>query len=173
MRAEIDAINRLARHRQFLASFQTYRASNAQRVASGEGNGPADWLVLELTHNYFAVYDALTPKLGMLNPYYALRISQFYTYARAVTENYRPSSPFQTNLTAEQAVQALDNDIILLDTMHILGDHIASFSEIRVPRGLANPLLAVVATEQADRDHIGKSNGESASPTTDDLPTNP
>jgi len=141
--AEVEAINRLANHRQFLAGFLLHRQLNADLVAKGHGNEPAQWLVLELTQNYFATYDALLPKLGLLHPYFNDRITRFYTYAKAVTENYRPNSAWQLNATAAMAVEALDNDITLLQTMHTLGEHIASFRKAAPPGGLIDPLRQI------------------------------
>ncbi|MDB5678994.1 hypothetical protein [Sphingomonas bacterium] len=150
--AEVEAVNRLADHRSFLAGFHQCRAANAELVASGHGDGPGQWLVIDLTHNYFSTYEALNSKLGLLHPYFADRIARFYTYAKAVTENYRVDSPFHANLTASAAVEALDNDIMLLQTVHILGVHIASFRKADAPTGVVDPFPAIAAGDQQTRE---------------------
>jgi hypothetical protein len=145
--AEVEAINRLANHRQFLAGFHEHRAMNFNLVSSGFGQKPGHWLVIELSENYFSTYDALNSNLGLLHPYFADRITRFYTYAKAVTENYRMSSPFQNGITADLAVQALDNDILLLETMHVLGIHIATFRQVAPPPGIVDPFPVIAGAE--------------------------
>ncbi|WP_309601344.1 hypothetical protein [Sphingomonas sp.] len=150
--AEVEAINRLANHRQFLAGFHQYRELNAKLVAEGKGDGPGHWLVIELKENYFSTFEALNSKLGLLDPYFADRIARFYTYAKAVIENYRAGSPFQEGVTAEAAVEAFDNDILLLQTVHVLGIHIATFREVKPPPGIIDPFPAIAAAEQRARE---------------------
>ena len=146
--AEVEAINRWANHRQFLTNLQHLRAANAALAGQGSGDGPAHWLVLELTQNYFEVFEALAPKLGALDPYFADRITRFYTYAKGVSENYRPDAAIQDGLTAALAVEALDNDIMLLQTVHILGVHISGFRTIVPPKGIIDPFPMIFAAEE-------------------------
>lgn len=145
--AEVGALTRLINHRGYLAGFYEARAENARRVSNGDGEGAATWYIIDLRQNYFIVFEALTPKLGLIDPYYASQITRFYTYLKSVSENYRPGAAFHEGLTAAEAVQALDNDIMLLGGVQILGEHIATFRPIKTPRGIVDPHPAVVAAE--------------------------
>lgn len=150
--AEVEAINRLANHRKFLAGFHETRKINADLVAQGAGESAGRWLILDLSQNYFSTYEALNSKLGLLHPYFSDRISRFYTYTKAVTENYRSGSPFHENVTAAAAVEALDNDILLLHTVHILGIHIASFRKVEPPSGFIDPFPDIALADQEIRE---------------------
>ena len=95
--------------------------------------------MIDLKQNYFAVFEAATSKLGLLHPYWADRIVRFYTFLKAVTENYHPQSPFQNGVTAEAAVQVFDSDIMLLHTIIVLGTHIQSARIAVPPEGVLTP----------------------------------
>ena len=104
--AEVEALVRLMDHRQFLPGIQQCGLEAKAMVESGRGQEEAGFITIVLKRDYFATYDALVGKIGTLHPYMADRITRFYIYVKAVSENYDPSSPFQDGLTAEAAVES-------------------------------------------------------------------
>lgn len=139
--AEVEAVTRLIHHRQFIPGMMDTLQSAQLQVAAGNQDDAAAFLVISLKQNYFAVFDASVGKLGLLHPYHADRIVRFYTYARAVQENYDPASPFQAGVTAAAAVEVLQNDLQLLHTVVTLGEHIATFRPAAPPQGVISPFL--------------------------------
>lgn len=139
--AEVEALTRLMNHRRFVDSLTETGKAAALQVQNGRGAEPAIFAVISLKHDYFAVFNASAAKIGILLPYHADRITRFYTYAKAVQENYDPSSPFQTGVTAEAVVGIIENDLFLLHTAMILGNHIATFRKVVPPSGIADPFF--------------------------------
>lgn len=138
--AEVEALTRLIHHRGFIPGLIAMRDGAAAMVAAGQGEAPVDWLVIPIRHNYIATYDALVEKIGLLEPYYADRITRYYTYAKAAMENYDPDSPFQTSITAAVALTALNNDLMILHTVTVLGNEIAVFRNVTAPTGAGESL---------------------------------
>lgn len=128
---------------------------------------------MDLRQNYFETFEKLTPKLGLIDPYFADRITRFYTYAKAVTENYRADSAFQRGVTAAQAVEAFDNDIMLLQTVHVLGVHISGFRTVTPPPGIIDPFPAIAAAEERARAEALSHVVEPAEPSLEGTPATP
>lgn len=137
--AEVEAITRLVNHRQFIPGLQKCHEEAQQQVLAGHGDQPADFMVMDLKHNYFTVYDSAVGKLGLLNPYFADRIVRFYIYVKAAQEDYRPDSVFQSGITAQQVVEVVESDLQLLQTAVGLGLHIMTFRPIAAPKGFVDP----------------------------------
>lgn len=144
--AEIEAITRLINHRQFIPGLLQTKAKADVAIAAGRGDEPAEYLVISLKHNYFTTYEASLSKVGLLHPYWADRITRFYTFVKAVSENYDPSSPFQEGVSAHAVSDIITNDLMLLHTVVLLGNHISSEARvIEPPRGVSNPFTVTEA----------------------------
>ena len=139
--AEVEAITRLIDHRQFIPAMLATQESARIKIQTGQGSDPTDFITVSLKQNYFATYEASLPKIGLLDPYWADRITRFYTFTKAVTENYSPDSPFsQVPLSAHLVDEIMTNDLMLLHTVVVLGHHISSQSRTIVPPpGMIDP----------------------------------
>jgi hypothetical protein len=138
--AEIEAVTRLINHRQFIPALMEAQGKAHAMINAGHGTEPCDFVVISLKKNYFATYEASLSKIGLLDPYWADRITRFYTFAKAVSENYDPSSPFQEGVSAYDVDQIIGNDLLLLHTVVVIGGHVAQHArQITPPRGLADP----------------------------------
>lgn len=138
--AEVEAITRLIHHRGFIPNMLETQGKARAQIQAGRGADEAEYIVISLKQNYFATYEASLPKLGLLDPYWADRITRFYTFAKAVTENYDPRSPFQSGVSAFDVDQIISNDLMLLHTVVVLGNHISSESRIIIPpKGISDP----------------------------------
>ena len=147
--AEVEALVRLMDHRQFLDGILQCGLDAKAMVEGGRGQEEAGFMAISLKHNYFSIYEASVGKIGTIHPYMADRITRFYTYVKAVSENYDPSSPFQNGLTAEAAVQVVESDLQLLHTALMLGRHIATFHNMAPPPGIIDPFVQHAAQEPA------------------------
>jgi tRNA isopentenyl-2-thiomethyl-A-37 hydroxylase MiaE len=147
--AEVEALVRLMDHRKFLEAITACGFEAFELVQAGRAHEPANFLTISLRHNYFVIYEASTSKIGLLHPYMADRIARFYTYVKAVSENYDPTSPFQQGVTAQEVVQIVENDVQLLQTALVLGRHIATFHKMAPPAGIVDPFVALPQQEPA------------------------
>lgn len=149
--AEVEALVRLMDHRRFLDGIIACGFEAFEMVQAGRAHEPANFLTIYLRHNYFSIFDASTNKMGSLHPYMADRITRFYTYVKAVSENYDPNSPFQQGVTAQQVVEIVESDVQLLQTALVLGRHIATFHNMAPPAGMIDPFIALPNQEPALR----------------------
>jgi hypothetical protein len=147
--AEVEALVRLMDHRQFLQGILQCGVEARAMVETGKGQEEASFLTIYMKHNYFSTYEASVGKIGILHPYMADRITRFYTYVKAASENYDPGSPFQSGLTAETVVQIVESDLQLLHTALMLGRHIATFHNMAPPPGITDPFVQYSAQEPA------------------------
>lgn len=137
--AEVEAVTRLINHRGFVDALIQAHANARQLIDAGRGGEIADFLTINLKQRYFAVFDASVAKLGILDTYHADRIVRFYTYVKAISENYDAESPFQQDITADMVAMVIESDLPLLHTVITLGNHIATFRPISAPSGVTDP----------------------------------
>lgn len=137
--AEVEAVTRLMNHRHFMVALEECHRVAQQQVEDGKGDEPCNFLIVNLTQNYFSVFNASTARLGLLSKYEADRIVRFYTYLKAVKENYEPSSPFMGGIDANTVVAVTLNDMLLLNTVLTLGRLIASFRPVVPPPSIIDP----------------------------------
>lgn len=145
--SEVEALARLIHHRGFRKAILHYRSQAMELVQAGQGQADFPGLLIPAEHNYFATYDALISKIGLLDPYYADRITRFYTLVKAVHENYLPTSPHQQNATAAERVEHFTSDLMLLDSIMILAGNIASFRKAAPPKGIVDPFINMPTTD--------------------------
>jgi hypothetical protein len=145
--AEVEALARLMHHRGFRSQILQFQTVAAQMVQSGHGASAIPTLTISLDHNYWATYEALTAKIGLLHPYHADRITRFYTFIKAAHENFSPTSPYQQGMTAEEGAVVLANDLALIDTIMILAAAIAAFRAASPPAGVHDPFLNVTTAD--------------------------
>lgn len=138
--AEVEAISRLARHRGFYEGISALHDHAAAMVADGRGEEPCYVLQIAMQHDYFVVFDHSVARLGLLEPFHADRITRFYALARATLENYHPDSPFQRGATASDVEKFTLNDLMLLRTVHALGELIAGFRMITPPVAIGDAI---------------------------------
>jgi hypothetical protein len=121
--AEVDAICRLVRHRRYLVAIREL----LQHVKNG---GEPAYLSIDIRQNYFAVFDALAPKLGMLSPKKAAIIVNFYAYCKSVIDSTHPDG----NLSAGARPEDLSLNIVeverLMTAVLSLGDEIVQMPEL-------------------------------------------
>ncbi len=156
---EVDALVRLAQHRQYLANIVAHRNHCQHLVDHHQSAEQSPMFVLDLSLDYFKTYDALIPKIGMLDPWYADRITRFYLFSKSVVQNYLPTSPFQNGMNAEEGLLLFSNDIPLLETALRIGDGLSKDRKIVRPKGATDstvafdtpnlPLLPIVTHNQA------------------------
>lgn len=140
--AEVAMLCRLVEHRNFLPSMYAYMNEAQAMIDNGHGEESAPIFVMSMKSNYFAVHEANLDKIGLLNPYFVDRITRFYAYLKAASENYYADAPAQTALTARDAVAMYESDIGLLDTALQIGRTIAEHRSVKVPRGITDPFLS-------------------------------
>jgi hypothetical protein len=147
--AEVEALVRLMDHRKFVQDITACGFEAFKMAQAGRGHEQADFLTINLRNNYFTIFEASANKIGLLHPYMADRITRFYTYVKAVSENYGSDSPFQQGVTAQQVVEIVESDVQLLQTALTLGRHIATFHNMAPPAGIVDPFVALPTQEPA------------------------
>lgn len=121
--AEVDAICRLLRHRRYL---DVTRESLRYIEKGGEPN----YLSAEIRQNYFAVFDALSPKLGMISPDKAAKIVNFYAYCKSVIDSTLPDSELSKGANPDDLKQNLLEVERLLTAVLLLGDEIVQLPKL-------------------------------------------
>lgn len=143
--SEVQALTRLINHRQFLNSLIVLRARAQAKIDAGNGDELVFPITITMKHSFFSVFESLTPKLGTLTPWQADRITRFYSYVKAVAENYDPASSFHNGLPAEDMPLAVENDIQLLLTAMAISEQIVRMVHVEPPRGEVDPFTTTDA----------------------------
>jgi hypothetical protein len=121
--AEVDAICRLVRHRRYLDATR-------ELLESVKAGGEPAFFSADIRQNYFAVFDALAPKLGMLAPANAAKIVNFYAYCKSVIDSMLPDG----NLSAGASPDDLTLNLIeverILTAVLSLGDEIVQLPKL-------------------------------------------
>lgn len=134
--AEVDSLARIARHRRYLEAYISGRDGFREMVGAGHGEALGSLGVLQVQADYFAVFDALRPKLGLLTPMQSSRIIRFYVLAKTVLENARPDSQWVTGQhPVSELLEVLENDIAVLEAVLGLADEIVQFVPDRMLNG--------------------------------------
>ncbi len=125
--AEVDAICRLIRHRRYLEVTR-------QLLAHVNNGGEPNYLNAEIRQNYFAVYDALAPKLGKLTPNKAARIVNFYAYCKSVIDSTLPDGNLSNGASLVDLTQNLIEVERLLTAVLSLGDEIVQLPKLSLAK---------------------------------------
>ncbi|MGS1016668.1 hypothetical protein [Allosphingosinicella humi] len=131
--AEVEAITRLVNHRRYLHLHVSEAEQCRALIAQGRGHEMVPGFQIALQQDYFALFNSLGAKIGLLKPYHADRIVRFYVLAKSATENMLPGSPLVENCSATERLQALESDMALLHVLLILGNEIAGFRKVDGP----------------------------------------
>ena len=120
---EVDAICRLVRHRRYLEVI----CQMLQHIEAGE---PPTYLSADIQQNYFAVFDALAPKLGTLRPKQAAKIVNFYAYCKSTIDSMNPDSKLIGSAQPQELTQNLVEVERLLTAALLLGDEIVQLPKL-------------------------------------------
>lgn len=131
--AEVEAITRMVNHRRYL-HFHVLQAERCRAlIAEGRGHEMMSGIQVALQQDYFALFNSLGAKIGLLNPYHADRIVRFYVLAKSATENMLQGSPFVEDCSATERLQVVENDMTLIHVLLMLGNEIAGFRKVDGP----------------------------------------
>lgn len=84
--AEVRALLETIEARGLRRNLARWRSQVEQLIAEGEAEGGAAFPKFSATWDYFAVYEALLPKLGLLPPHRTSLIVRFYVAAKSSSE---------------------------------------------------------------------------------------
>ncbi len=87
-------------------------------------------LSVDLRQNYFVVFDALAPKLGMMTPANAAKVVSFYAYCKAVIDSLPSDGRFITNASPDDIRANLVEVERILTAVLLLGDAIAQSPKV-------------------------------------------
>jgi hypothetical protein len=85
--SEVDSVCRLIRHQRYFEAISAL----AQAIRDGTWDGSS--VVVDVRENYFSVYEALAPKIGVLKPAAAAKIVNFYAYCKSLIDSLRVDGP--------------------------------------------------------------------------------
>lgn len=144
--SEVQALTRLINHRQFMAGLIAMKEEAQRHIDTGKPDEIMFPFKISTQNDFFRAFDSLSPKLGLLTPWQADRITRFYAYVKAVHENYKLGSPFHDGATASTVVLTAENDIQLLQTAMVISDQIVRMITVQPPPGVEDP-FPIVASE--------------------------
>jgi hypothetical protein len=121
--AEVDAICRLVRHRRYLEAAREL----LEHIKAG---GPPVPLSANIQQNYFAVFDALAPKLGLLEPKHAAKIVNFYAYSKSVIDSLLPDGVLSAGASPDDLVLNVIEVERILTAALFLGDEIVQLPKL-------------------------------------------
>ncbi len=121
--AEVDAICRLVRHRRYLVAIREL----LEHINNG---GEPAYLSVDVRQNYFAVFDALAPKLGSIAPNKAAKIVNFYAYCKSAIDSLRPDGNLSVGARPEDLTLNLVEVERLLAAVLFLGDEIVQMPKL-------------------------------------------
>jgi hypothetical protein len=121
--AEVDAICRLIRHRQYAETISAI----AKSIKNNNWDGSS--VVIDVRENYFSVYEGLAPKLGMLKPDAAAKIVNFYAYCKSLIDSFRVDGPNAQGQNAAAAENILAEEALFAAVLN-LGDEIVDLPRV-------------------------------------------
>ena len=149
--AEVESLKRLIHHRGFIRQFVL--VANECRNLSSQGRGAEMYptFTISVSEDYFSLFNALSPKIGLLDRYQADRIVRFYVLVKAAKENFTSDAPWTKKpVTVNAMLQIIESDIEILRVAYLLGDEIAGFVD-RTPKDpLARERLVASSTPPPD-----------------------
>ena len=116
---EVSSICRLIRIQRYLETFKEI----GLQIDAGTWDG--NTAVIEVRQNYFAVFEALSAKIGLLKPEEVRLIVHFYAYCRSAIDSTRPDGLMAGGVSAEERISQVQHLEMIFQAILTLGDAIA------------------------------------------------
>ena len=81
--------------------------------------------IIDVKQNYFAIYESLSSKIGLLKPVDVNQIVHFYAYCRSAIDSTRPDGIMAGEVSAEEMISQIRHLHLVLDAILSLGDAIS------------------------------------------------
>ena len=117
--SEVNAICRLIRTQEYK---ETVGAICSQ-IDSGTWDGRT--VIIEVRQNYFAVFESLSSKIGLLEASDVNQIVHFYAYCRSAIDSTRPDGIMAGDVSADERISQLRHLFLVFDAILSLGDVIS------------------------------------------------
>ena len=118
--SEVDSICRLIRHQRYKEFAQTL----VDAIEAGNWDGST--IVIDLRQNYFAVFEGLVGKIGLIKPANAAQIVNFYAYCRSAIDSTYPDGVHALSDQLPEKAENLISLNSLLTAILSLGDEIVA-----------------------------------------------
>lgn len=133
--ADVEALARLIGHRQFLQNLEGHAQHCRELIAAGHGDQEVPPIQMSMNHDYLALFNAVAPKIGLLDAYHADRIVRFYALLKAGTEALLTDEDWFVRMDARNRLEVLTSDLHIMVVAMDLAADIARFRKIRPPKG--------------------------------------
>ena len=133
--ADVEALARLIDHRGYLRVLALQAQHCQDLIEDGKGGQIVPPLRMSMNHDYLALFDALSAKIGLLDAYHADRIVRFYALLKAGTEALLSDDDWVMEMDARSRLEIVTNDLQIMTVAMGLAQDIAGFRTIRPPKG--------------------------------------
>ena len=123
--AEVDALCRLITIQGYKETFDEM----SQNIAAGTWDGAT--AVIEIRQNYFAVFESLTAKIGLLKPKHAHAIVHFYAYCKSAIDSTRPDGLMAGGVSSAERISQIIHLSHVFDAILQLGKAIVSMPKAK------------------------------------------
>lgn len=125
---EVRAICSLMRLRRYLP--------NAEAILHEATDDPEfnATIIADLREDYFSVFNALSPKLGLLRPEDGARIVEFYHSCKSIKDSCHPDGVMIDNQDKSLAIENLSQFVALLNNALRVGDQVSQLSTVGQPK---------------------------------------
>ena len=124
--SEVDSITRLIRHQKYHEA----TGKIADDVSHGMWNGTS--YIIDIRENYFATYEGLVEKLGLLKPHQVVKIVNFYAYCKSAIDSTRPDGPHANAAGTLEAAVNMVSVYQLLTAILELGSEITAMPKVTI-----------------------------------------
>jgi hypothetical protein len=134
--SEVNSICRLIRIQCYRETFEEL----SSQIDNGTWDGQT--AIIEVRQNYFAIFESLSSKIGLLKPADVNQIVHFYAYCRSAIDSTRPDGLMAGGVNPDERVSQIKHLVMLFDAILSLGDAISEKPKQNVKSGalLDSPL---------------------------------
>lgn len=120
--AEVSSLCQIIRIQRYLEVHRDL----CKNILDGSWDGKV-W-VIDIRSHYFSVFEALSPRLGLVQPEKSSKIVLFYVLCKAVVDSVRPDGPGATEEDLANKANGVFVIVNILDRLLKLGDEIVQFA---------------------------------------------
>ena len=117
--SEVNSICRLIRVQGYRETF----GEMCSQIEAGTWDGRT--AIIEVKQNYFAVFESLSSKIGLLKPVDVNHIVHFYAYCRSAIDSTRPDGIMAGEVSTGERVSQIRHLYLVFDAILSLGDAIS------------------------------------------------
>lgn len=129
---EVRSICKLMRLREYLPGAQEILYEMKQNTEL------VQTVIADIREDYFSVFHALSPKLGLLKPSDGASVVEFYSICKSIKDSCYPDGIMVENQNRELAIANIEQLVVLMREALQVGDQICQISKVSLGIDLEN-----------------------------------